>query len=869
MTPERQQKINRVFEEALELEGAKRESYLAKECAGDDDLRVEVDRLLKSDQKNMEDPLDPKRVFHESLLDGRYKIIRVLGEGGYGRVYLAEHTELQRPVAVKFLSIRPDLGADQVSRFKQEARAALDVDHKNVVRISDLETEGPAPYLVSEYVDGETLQQKLLNGPIAELEALKIAQGIADALAAAHEIGVVHRDIKPANVMIRKDGVVKVLDFGIAKLLRRPTDSDSEATTRHLTAQGVVFGTELYMSPEHKHGLEIDERADLWSLGVVLHEMLYGHVPGMATSNSRPSGRVRNIVEKALALDIDQRYQTAAEFRAALDRVLESNKAVKVIEELEDGAQRSQIPLPDLPKHRGVIVPLPAISLSQTDGYDSIPFDVGTMWGLDRSSFIGVLPGVEGERIYGAMQRVERLLVDVKASHNLELPTRWWLKVAPLRYPNGPFSLDDIRKSLADETDERVQYLMSTGFPANVIPGFFFETHTNETGDDDTVMLLNWCSELFTKVELPQIAVLINVIDKDIEKAHQKASGLLRKISEMKLEVPAELVLLNEAIHVEAKAAETSNPLSSAQGPVGFHFRSWVSAALRNAGDEWRESQEREYRALIAEIARWQVSDEDLAAESSARQVVVDLEKMAKAETDGSNYRTKELVGQFLSLVKRYLPTRTHSLVKEFATSSLVAMRTALAFSSQSDSLMDAWVDGYCEHRKHKLAVKDLKPQNEPAFINDFVLGLLRRYVGGKNRDEVRDEINNLRRVLTPQLREVCSLCFGEMNADEFFKSLAFEKIMFALRAGIDFKPESLNLAKVNLNTPEAWWLQTGLPMTRNRLLNWLNLDAPRRAVFGLSTVSEWRHLKDDREVVRQLNTCRRGRPLYFNSLSH
>ena len=270
---------------------------------------------------------------------GSYTVLSKLGSGGMGEVYLAEDTRLRRRVAIKLLRSPLTKDREQLRRFEQEACAVSALNHPNIVTIYEVGQQDSVHFLVTEFIDGATLRTQMTRRSMLLNEALEIGVQVASALAAAHGSGVVHRDIKPENIMVRHDGYVKVLDFGIAKLTEKGAGrkADLDAETRVKTNPGMMIGTVTYMSPEQSRGEEVDARSDLWSLGVVLYEMVAGRVPfeGVTISHvlvsiqdkepaplvTQPddlNGEVQRIVTRALTKNRDERYQTAGDFLADL-----------------------------------------------------------------------------------------------------------------------------------------------------------------------------------------------------------------------------------------------------------------------------------------------------------------------------------------------------------------------------------------------------------------------------------------------------------------------------------------------------------------------------------------------------------------------
>jgi eukaryotic-like serine/threonine-protein kinase len=206
---------------------------------------------------------------------GRYEITSPLGAGGMGQVYLARDTQLERTIALKILPSPVAADRDRMNRFIQEAKTASALNHPNILTIYEIGQADQLHFIATEFIDGETIRERM-TGPMKVSEVLDIASQVASALAKAHQSGIVHRDIKPENIMVNRDGYVKVLDFGLAKLVEQSATTDTEALTKAFinTEPGKVMGTTRYMSPEQARGLPLDARTDIWSLGVVIYDWL-------------------------------------------------------------------------------------------------------------------------------------------------------------------------------------------------------------------------------------------------------------------------------------------------------------------------------------------------------------------------------------------------------------------------------------------------------------------------------------------------------------------------------------------------------------------------------------------------------------------
>jgi eukaryotic-like serine/threonine-protein kinase len=371
MSPERYQKAGHLFHAALEVEPESRAAFLDEECGADFELRREVESLLAAHDKVGDYFAAPAMEVAAGLiapgqspsLMGRsishYKVLSLIGAGGMGEVYLAEDARLGRKVALKLLPAAFTQDRERVRRFEQEARATSALNHPNILTIFEVGQVDGHHFIATEYVEGQTLRQRLTVARLKLWEALDVAEQIISALTAAHRAGTVHRDIKPENVMVRPDNLVKVLDFGLAKLAeRRPESAASNAATMldMNTTPGLVLGTVSYMSPEQARGIEVDARSDIFSLGVVMYEMVAGQSPFAAESSAEtlaailerePLPLVRfgqnvpdeleRIVGKALRKERDERYQSAADLAIDL-------KSLKQEMEVEARLKRSVQP---------------------------------------------------------------------------------------------------------------------------------------------------------------------------------------------------------------------------------------------------------------------------------------------------------------------------------------------------------------------------------------------------------------------------------------------------------------------------------------------------------------------------------------------
>ena len=370
MTPERWQQVKEIFNSAINYRPEERGFFLSQACSGDENLRKEVESLIASHEQSGEFIDQPAFVAAASLLAdekvelragetiGSYQILSFISRGGMGEVYLAEDKRLGRRVALKLLPSSFTTNDDRLRRFEQEARAASALNHPNIITIYEIWQAANSHLIATEFVEGETLRQRLGRSGLTLSETLNVAIQIADALSAAHKAGIIHRDIKPENIMLRPDGYVKVLDFGLAKLSEgaSPAVAAEAPTIQVRTGSGIVIGTAGYMSPEQARGLGVDHRSDIFSLGAVIYEMVARRKPfegetpsdtlaAILKTEPPPLSRVApgvpaelaRIVTKSLRKDREERYQVVKDLWLDL-------KALKQELEFQDKLDRSVAP---------------------------------------------------------------------------------------------------------------------------------------------------------------------------------------------------------------------------------------------------------------------------------------------------------------------------------------------------------------------------------------------------------------------------------------------------------------------------------------------------------------------------------------------
>ncbi len=364
MSSERWERIKEIIEQALRLAAGERQAYLESACGSDADLRSEVESLITSHEEAGSEflgaaapdvlRLAPPCTLASGKKLGPYEIIELLGAGGMGEVYRARDARLGRMVAIKILPAAVSADGDRLQRFAQEARSASALNHPNIITIYELGQDGPTPFIAMELVEGKTLRELLVSGLVPIRKTIEIAAQVADGLAKAHEAGIAHRDLKPENLMVSNDGLVKILDFGVAKLASPGSQPlDLRSTSAGLTPSGLVLGTVAYMSPEQAGGQGADFRSDQFSFGLVLYEMVTGRrafdrptapetlvailreQPGpIGMQNRDAPAPLCWAIERCLMKEPDKRYVStrdlARELAAIRDRFME--KPVKQVE---------------------------------------------------------------------------------------------------------------------------------------------------------------------------------------------------------------------------------------------------------------------------------------------------------------------------------------------------------------------------------------------------------------------------------------------------------------------------------------------------------------------------------------------------------
>ncbi len=322
MPPTRWQRLEELFHAALQLSETERSSFIRQACGHDPLLEEELNSLLRHHEDKLlvtaeqQNESGSEELVRPGTYIAHFQVSRVLGSGGMATVYLAFDSKLEREVALKIFA----RGEDPISgaRFMREARAPSNLRHPNIVNVFETGQDGPFLYIASEYVDGETLRQRLRAGPLAFVEIQRIVGPLAAALKAAHGKGVIHRDLKPENIMFTAEGDLKLVDFGLAKRVG-PKFSETE----DLTHTGTLLGTVHYMSPEQARGDDVDARTDIWSLGVLLFEMAAGRRPFEGPT----AAHVLIAIQEADTATLSDKAQVPSEYGAVVSKALDKGQS--------------------------------------------------------------------------------------------------------------------------------------------------------------------------------------------------------------------------------------------------------------------------------------------------------------------------------------------------------------------------------------------------------------------------------------------------------------------------------------------------------------------------------------------------------------
>ncbi len=498
-------KVRKIFDAALERGPDERDVFVVEACGDDLELLAEVRSLLSSHSEansfmetpavervaDIIDTVPTKPVVGRTF--AHYQIIRQIGEGGMGEVYLARDQKLDRNVAVKILNANFSKNESNLHRFLREAKTASALNHPNILIVHDVGTSGDDHYIVSEFIEGETLRQRLHGQRLSYADVLDIAVQTANALAAAHEANLVHRDIKPENIMIRPDGFAKVLDFGLAKLVEQKNKTflgSENSTIEHSpTAKGMILGTVNYMSPEQARGKDVDARTDIFSLGVVIYELLTGRTPfvGETTSDTisailnnepeplsafRPDvpAELQRVVSKTLRKDRNERYhhikdlvvdlkdikrgldftkkaERASASQTVTDEATDRNEAATEQLRLQTTSSAEYI-VSEIRQHRKGVLALLLVLLATTVGAGYWFFSNSTTADARQIKSIAVLPlaNLSGDpsQDYFADGMTEALIGDLSKIAALKVISR----TSVMRYKGSGKSVPEIAREL-------------------------------------------------------------------------------------------------------------------------------------------------------------------------------------------------------------------------------------------------------------------------------------------------------------------------------------------------------------------------------------------------------------------------------------
>jgi serine/threonine protein kinase/Tol biopolymer transport system component len=451
MTPEIWQRLKPIYEAAVAKPAEERAEFIKTACEDDDQLREELESLLEANDNaqslggpmvRFESLFGERRTFEkgERIL-GKFEVLSFLGAGGMGEVYRARDSALKREVAIKVLPASVSRDPERLARFEHEAQAAAALNHPNILAVHQFGVFEGAPYLVSELLTGESLRQVLQRGPLPFRKAVAYGVQIAHGFAAAHDHGVVHRDLKPENLFVTKDGRVKILDFGLAKLIQhRPESGDGGTPTQTIgTSPGMVMGTAGYMSPEQVRGNTVDHRTDIFAFGAVLYEMLSGKrafqrqtsaetmsavlnedPPAISQTAATIPPALQRLVHRCLEKNAEQRFQSASDLAFALEALSDSGSTPAVA----SGASSRVTQRRAILWSTGLVAValLAAVAwLVLANRNSDPPLRISEYTQLTHSGHTGYVVGTDGSRLY--LTHVVRLSIDQVAVSGGEIET--------------------------------------------------------------------------------------------------------------------------------------------------------------------------------------------------------------------------------------------------------------------------------------------------------------------------------------------------------------------------------------------------------------------------------------------------------------
>jgi serine/threonine protein kinase len=421
MTPERWQKLSNVLYQALELAPEDRPTFLDRACASDGALRQELESLLSASDEMRTSFLksaSPAMAIKPGTRLDDYEVETLIGSGGMGEVYQARDTRLKRVVAIKVLPQFVSNNPDRLRRFEHEAQAAAALNHSNILAVFQLGTYQGTPYMVSELLEGQNLRERLRAGALPVSKVVDYGGQIARGLAAAHEKGIVHRDLKPENLFLTKDGRVKILDFGLAKLTQDQPAVDSDAPSLpEGTEPGMVMGTVGYMAPEQVSGRKADRRADIFAFGAILYEMLTGKRAFRKATSAETMSAILNedpqrisqivpnlpaaferVVQRCLEKNPEQRFQSASDLGFALEALSDSHEVAPSEPREVEAPRRAAMPYRPISAVAAVVL----VALAAGIWYlpRPLPPRVTEYAQITHNGYIGSLAGTDGSKLY-------------------------------------------------------------------------------------------------------------------------------------------------------------------------------------------------------------------------------------------------------------------------------------------------------------------------------------------------------------------------------------------------------------------------------------------------------------------------------------